>query len=148
MKENELKIQKTKEEKLKEAYIQYQMLKQQLNALNSQKSLLEKNIELMNETIENMKEINSLQEGKEILSSIGNGVYVKAELKNNKNVIIEIGNDIMIEKSIPEAILLLEKKKEEASGIIEKIDRQIIAFENEISKIERKIVEISKEVEK
>ncbi|MEM7816915.1 MAG: prefoldin subunit alpha [Candidatus Aenigmatarchaeota archaeon] len=148
MKENELKIQKTKEEKLKEAYIQYQMLKQQLNALNSQKSLLEKNIELMNETIENMKEINSVQEGKEILSSIGNGVYVKAELKNNKNVIIEIGSDIMIEKSIPEAILLLEKKKEEAKEIVEKIDNQIIAFENEISKIERKIVEISKEVEK
>ncbi|MEM5835256.1 MAG: hypothetical protein QXM11_01660, partial [Candidatus Aenigmatarchaeota archaeon] len=92
MEENNIKIKKTKEEKLKEVYIKYQMLKQQLNTLKSQRSLLEKNIELIRATIENMKEINSIQEGKEILASIGNGVYIKTELKNNKNVIVEIGN--------------------------------------------------------
>lgn len=148
MKENELKFQKSREEKLKEAYIHYQLFKQQLATLNSQKSLLEKNIELIKETIENMKEINSIQEGKEILISIGNGVYVRGELKNNRNVIMEIGNDVMIEKNIPEAIPFLEKKIEDTKDVIEKIDKQIVAFENEIKKIERKIVEISKSTEK
>ncbi|MEM5812772.1 MAG: prefoldin subunit alpha [Candidatus Aenigmatarchaeota archaeon] len=143
MEENNIKIKKTKEEKLKEVYIKYQMLKQQLNTLKSQRSLLEKNIELIRATIENMKEINSIQEGKEILASIGNGVYIKTELKNNKNVIVEIGNDIIVEKPIPQAISLLEKKITETKEIIEKIDKQIIAFENEINNIEKEIVKIS-----
>lgn len=144
MKESVLKIQKTKEEKLKEAYIRYQMLKQQLNTLNTQKSLLEKNIELIKGTIENMKEINSIEEGREILSSIGNGAYVKAELKDSKNVIVEIGSDVMIEKPISEAMSLFEKRISEIKKMLEEINKQITIFEDEIRKMEREIVEISK----
>lgn len=144
MNSNELKIQKTKEEKIKEFYIRYQMLKQQLNGLISQKSLLEKNIEMIRETIENINDISSIKEGQQIFSSVGSGVYVKAELKDCKNVIINIGSEIMIEKPIPQAILILEKKIEEIKKLIEEINKQITIFEKEIEKIEKEIVEASK----
>lgn len=143
MKENELKIQKTKKERLKEIYLKYQMLKQQLNALNSQKSLIEKNIELIRDTIENMKEINSAEENRDILSSIGNGAYVKAELKDSKNVIIEIGGDVMVEKPIPQAISILDNRLDEMRKMLEEINKQMTIFQNEIVKVEREIVQMS-----
>ena len=144
MKEQELKIEKTKEEKLKEEYIKYRLLRDRLTTLLSQKSLLEKNMESLKETIETIKSISRVKIPTEIFASLGNDAYIKVDLKDNKNILVNIVAGIILEKSIEDALKIFEAKIEDLKKLIEEINKQVEIFEKEIDLSEKRIIEISK----
>ncbi|MGV8162620.1 MAG: prefoldin subunit alpha [Candidatus Nanoarchaeia archaeon] len=69
-----------------------------------------KNIDLLKEQL---KEMDSLKGGEDILAPVANGIFVEAKLKNSKTVKVNIGKGVMVDKTIPETIELIERQEQE-----------------------------------
>jgi prefoldin alpha subunit len=66
------------------------------------------NINILKEQMNSMSELN---ENEEILAPIANGIFVNAKLTNVKTLKVNVGRGIMVDKTIPETIELIEKQE-------------------------------------
>ena len=89
-KKKELYVElKTLDENIKELHVQIEKIEEQISELKTNKAILEKFTEL--------------KEGKEIRVPLVSGIYIKAELKDTKKVMVNVGADVTVEKT-PEEV--------------------------------------------
>ena len=89
-----------------------QMMEQEVNQLNEQLKIVEQNVGEMNSLKDSLSEI----EGENnMLANLGKKIYVPVEIKDKK-LIVDIGNNVLIKKSIPDTMELVEKQ---TGGLIE-----------------------------
>ena len=74
----------------REKIMQFQLIEQEANQLNSQSELISQNIKELNELKDSLEEINN-KESKEILVNIGKKIYLPVEIKK-KELVVEVGN--------------------------------------------------------
>lgn len=136
-KENKEEIKKVLEDKS----FQLLLLDQELRKIEEQYKIIEQNILNIENIKINLDEIKNIKE-KEFFASLGEGIFIRANIKDNEKVLINIGKDIVIEKKIDEAKEILDKKIDELyilkSLLIseaEKIIKEIKFLEEEINKI-------------
>lgn len=77
-----------------------------------------KSIDLLKEQI---KELETIKNGEEILAPIANGIFVKATLKDSKTLKVNVGKGIVLDKTIPETIELIEKQEKEIKNTKEQV---------------------------
>jgi len=102
---------------------QRDMYQSQLEILNVSRS----NIVNTKITIENVKE--GVNENDEILIPVGGLAHIKAQIKDTKKVLLAVTQDVIIEKSLDEAIELLDKR-------IEQHDREIQFIRTQLQNID------------
>ena len=119
--------------KVQEKLYLYQILKDQQNTLLEQVSLLEKDIENSIITENTLKELKN-QRGNEILASLGNNCFVRADVKDDK-ILIDIGMGIIVRKGIDDGISFLEDKRNE-------IEKKSDEFRKRLEKIEPELQNI------
>lgn len=100
------------EKKAEDQYMQFQQLQQQLEQIADFVERLHQQQQEIETSIEALKELKKTKINSEILAPIANGIFLKAELKDNANLIVNVGAEVTVEKTIPEAIKLLEEQKE------------------------------------
>ena len=125
---------------MKEKYMQFQMLQQQIEQLTKHAELLNQKGSELDVSIEAIKELGKTKDNTEILSPIAGGIFLKAELKDSKNLIVNVGSDVTVEKSIPEVIEILEKQKKDLS-------ESILEVEKVFNELQEQAMNIYKEVE-
>lgn len=99
--------------KVQEMYMEFQMLSQQLQQSEKQIHDLKQQVNEVNATKQAIEELGKTETGKEILVPVSNGIFVKGELKENKELIINVGSNTAVTKSIPDAQKLMDEQKEE-----------------------------------
>ena len=115
----------SEETKLKEKYMEFQMLEQSLAHLNQKKASIENQ---MNEFVSLQESLDSLKNSKDhspMFSPLGSGVFIKSELKDSKNVLVNIGSNIAIERTVEDSKELVEKQMTELRGILIKLESEI-----------------------
>ncbi|MBT4576887.1 prefoldin subunit alpha [Candidatus Woesearchaeota archaeon] len=115
----------SEETKLKEKYMEFQMLEQSLAHLNQKKASIENQ---MNEFVSLQESLDSLKNSKDnspMFSPLGSGVFIKSELKDSKNVLVNIGSNIAIERTVDDSKELVEKQMTELRGILIKLESEI-----------------------
>ncbi len=65
--------------------------------------------------IEDIKEaLNNLEEmDGEVLVPLANGIFVKAQVQNKKEVLINVGYNTVVKKTLEDALKLVQKQEEE-----------------------------------
>ena len=137
-----------KEENLQKLYLEFQMLDQSIKQLEKQNTALNNQLmELMatNQSLEDMKKINK---GTEILMPLSGGIYAKAELKDSKNLIVNVGSNITVTKDVDSTKKLIETQIDE----IQKLQKNlVIQLQEETTKgalLEQEINQIASEIQK
>jgi prefoldin alpha subunit len=85
--------------------------------------------------------LKSLKEKGVSLFSLGSGVFAKGELKDINRLLVNVGSNILVEKSIDETIIFLDERKKE----IEEIRENLMNEMRQISARLREIDEAAKE---
>ncbi|MBS3152322.1 prefoldin subunit alpha [Candidatus Woesearchaeota archaeon] len=117
---------------LKERYMEYQFLMQQLQQLQQNVSALEKHINDLNSLNENLSNLKDSKVNSEVLMPLGSGIFVKGDLKENKSVLMNVGNDICIEKTVEGAKETVEKQLGDVVSVLEQLREEI---ENTVQKL-------------
>ena len=92
-------------------YAELQMMQQQIEQLSQRTE--EINAQLLDLGISKgaLEEISKTTEGTPILAQIANGIFIKATLTKNSSVIVNVGADTVVEKTIPEVLEMLKEQE-------------------------------------
>lgn len=119
------------ENELRALNMQAQMISEQLNRIDS--GLME--IEYLKN---NLDEISSAKENTEILAPISSGIFGKAKLEKNNKLLVNVGNGIVVEKTISETKELLDERITEMNEAREKLLDSMQKIEDHLIKSEEK----------
>lgn len=112
-------------------YMLLQQMQEQVEALSKQ--LEEINQQLMELEISKgaLEEVQKTKQGTEILAQIANGIFVKTKLEDNTKLIVNVGANTTVEKSIPDVIKMLEeheqamaKNAQELEALLQQISQE------------------------
>lgn len=107
------KMDKTKEKEVQKKYIELQLLGNQLKQMQSQIQALDEQSVGLSNLIENLKELKLVKKGTGILVPFSEGIFVKAGLESGDELIVHIGGNVAVKKSIDETIEFIDEKKRE-----------------------------------
>ena len=136
------------EEKLQKLYVEFQILNQKIQQLEKQSTALNNQLMELMVTTQSLEDIKKTKEGTEILVPLSSGIYAKAELKDSKNFIVNVGANVTLVKDVDSTKKLIEDQINEVKKLQEELVNQMqeqttkaTSLEQEISKIASTIKE-------
>lgn len=88
-----------------------------------EKSLMD--LEALKVTVE---EVAKLKKGVAIHAPVANGIFVEATLEDSKHLLVNVGEGIVLKKTIPQTIKLLEKQEKEIQKAKDEVEVKIQEF--------------------
>ena len=120
---------------LQQQLTQYRYIEEQRNLYQSQLELVNAslaNLQNTKLTLEKIKE--GVKEEDEILLPIGGLVKIRAKIMNTQRILVSVGQDVVIEKSLDDSISFLEsiidKQKESLKFVVEKLQNIELALQS------------------
>ena len=131
----------TNEEQIQQKYMQFQMIQQQLEEVNQHLGMLNEQSSELDISIEAVKEIAKTKLDNEFLAPVANGIFIKGELKENQKLVVNVGMNTTVEKTIPEVVVLLEEQKKEIIARIAETDSIMMKMNSEAMKLFKEVEE-------
>jgi len=111
-----------KEQEQQQKYLQFQLLQQQIEQASQQLELITQQFNEIELSQDALKQLQEVPQDNEILASIAPGIFIKASLKDNQKLIVNVGANTTTEKTISQVIEMLEKQKKELEKNISQSD--------------------------
>lgn len=111
------------EKELQEKIIAHRLIEAKIEGLLKQREVLIKSLMEIEESINGIKELE--KKGEDVLFSLGSQTYIPCKIVEKDKIIVEVGANVAIEKSLEEGRQILEKRKEEISKSIASIEAAI-----------------------
>ncbi|RLI90093.1 MAG: prefoldin subunit alpha [Candidatus Altiarchaeales archaeon] len=125
-----------KQRELQRILIEADNYRKQIDSLSAQIQIVENKRMEIDSTIETMDSLKENRIGTEILVPIGSNSFVRAELKDNKKVIVEIGAGISVEKTIDEAKEILKMRNKELENTMNKLQSAVAEIKNKLLELD------------
>ena len=119
-------------EKQKELIFKLSMFEQQIMQLQQQIESVGKGIDELNSLSFGLDDIDK-SAGKEILSQLGKGVFVRSNLTSNE-LIVDIGHGNFVKKGIPETKGIIREQTEKLMDVRKELESSIEKVNKEASK--------------
>ncbi len=127
-------------QQLQEKYMQMQLIEQQMQQIQKQLKLIEQQMQELILTEQALDDLKNTKTGTEILVPLASGIFVKAELKDNKELAVNVGADTVVKKDVGEAKKLITNQLEEITKIqqdltenMEKLNLSAQSIQKELS---------------
>lgn len=116
-----------------EQLIQLQVIEQEAQQLEQQSQLVQQNLVEMQNLSSSLEELEKTDK-KEILASIGRGIYIPAEIKD-KTLSVEVGNKVFVKKSISETKKIIEDQINKLDEARQQIEERINSLGEEVNQV-------------
>ncbi len=108
-------------EDLQEKYMQLQIIEQQMKQIQKQIQLIESQMNELVTAHQALDDLKKTKQGTKMLVPISNGIFAKAEIKDNMELIVNVGANITVNKDIESTKSLVAKQINEIKGVQEKM---------------------------
>ena len=115
-----------------EIMMKLNMFEQQIRQLQQQLQAIEQADMEIKKLNENLGDIIG-SENKEILASIGKGIFAKAKLISDE-LMVDIGDGNIVKKTVPETKKIIEKQLDKLAEIKEELENNLNIIEQEMTK--------------
>ena len=115
-----------------------QMMNMQAQAIGEQIERIDSGLLELEYLKGSLDELKSSKEGSEIFAPVSNGIFVKAKLSQNSKLIVNVGNNIVVEKTVDETKTLLDERIKEMTEMRDKMVEQMQKIEERLIKIGEK----------
>ena len=134
------------EKEIEKKYTELQITTQQMKQLQKQIALLNNQLVELTLLQQSINEIRDVKIGTSILVTIGNGIYAKAELKENNEFLVNVGSNTVVKKDIDSTTKLIQQQLGEISGVYEQMMLELrVLYEHANSK-EEEINKLAKQI--
>lgn len=124
---------------IQEKYAEFQALQQQLEQFTQHLELLQQHLKEVSQSIQAVEDLEKTKIGSEILAPLANGIFIKAELKDNHKLIVNVGADVTVEKTGAEVIKLLQEQQNDLANKQAEAEQTILPLQNHILQIYEEI---------
>ena len=132
----------TAEEQMKEKYMQFQTLQQQMEQVSQHLEQFNQQLAELDISIIAIQELGSAEKDNEILAPIADGIFFKGKLTDNQKLVVNVGSNVTVERTIPEVIKLLEQQKEETGKRMQEADEVMQHISKEAMKVYQDVEEL------
>ncbi len=136
-----------KEQKLQKLYLEFQMLNQQIKQLEKQSAALNNHLMELMVTSQSLDDMKKTDEKTEILVPLSSGIYAKAELKDNKSFIVNVGANTALVKDTNSTKKMIEDQIDEIKKLQENLVNQLQAQTVKASSLEQEINKIASSIQ-
>jgi prefoldin alpha subunit len=126
-------------------YIELQLLDQQIKQAQKQIELIENQVNELTAINEGLEGFSTTANGTEILIPLSGGVFAKAELKDNKNLIVNVGAGTALTKSVPDTQKMVTDQMDELLKVRDELLFQMQQYANKANKSQQELEKLSKE---
>lgn len=126
-------------------YMQLQMFDQQLKQCRQQLEAVQSQMAEVQAVLLALDDVSKSKIGSELLAPLSAGIFVKAELKDNHLLNVNVGSSTIVEKSVQETKGLLERQILELSKMNEDLLGQFTNTAGEAEKLQAELQESSSE---
>ena len=123
----------TKEEELQKNMTLIEYYKEQLKTLEYQFSLIQTTIADQTRAKITLEQLNGVKDESELLLPIGGGAFINAKIMNSSKILYDVGEGIVVEKSIDDAIGKVDSRIKELQQTEEKISTMAQQIQNELN---------------
>ena len=102
-----------------------QDIQQQLQSLSQQKTELE-------HLTDSLQELTKNPEHKDVLVPFGAGIFLKAVLADSSKVLLHVGANVTVEKSVPDTLSLIEKQSKELQVIEQSMHEELAHIQQQL----------------
>jgi len=126
-------------------YMELQVIEQQLKQSQNNLEILHQQIIELDTIANSLDEIKNAKKGEEVLVPLGSGVFIKTSLKEDNEILTNVGSDTVITKTNTEAKSFITQQMEFVTRMISKTEQEL---QMAISKHQELKAELEKLVEK
>lgn len=134
-----------KQKQVQEKVLVYQILQNQLEEFNKQATVLETRMDELEVTKIALQETKGVRADSETLFHLGSGCYGHGRLSDNNKFLVEIGAGIMANKSLPEAVAVIESRKREIESVGKKLQHEMEVIASSINQVTADLQRLSAE---
>jgi len=127
---------------LQKKYLEYQAIESQMQQMQKQLEAIEGQMMEVALVGQGLEDLEKVKEGTEVLMPFSNGIFTKASLKKGDTLFINVGSNVVVEKTLEETKKLMEKQSQEIlrvrNSIVEKLQElsvQALRLEEELRKL-------------
>ena len=136
-----VKSENPQQKEVQEQMIALQILDHQLKQGQKQLMVSEQQATELEEVFEGLNELASSSAGSELFVPLSSGIFVKAELKDVKDVLVNVGANVAVKKSLPEAKELLLVQIKELRELEQQLGSQVQRLASEAERVQEKVQE-------
>ena len=134
-------VDQEKQKELQQRYLEFQLIEQQSRQIEKQLQVLENQLVEITSVQLSLDDLKEAKIGSEIMVPVSNGIFVKGELKENRELLVNVGSNTVVVKTVEETKELIGKQQTE----INQIKMQLLA---EMEKMNNRAMELQVELEK
>ena len=116
------------EQDIQKKYMEYQALEQHINQLQQQLMAVNEHMHELLSLSESLGQISKTKPKTNSFSQLGPGVFIESEIKNTKRLLMNVGANIAVFKSVDEVKSAVENQLSEMHNVINKINSDIEKF--------------------
>ncbi len=116
MKENEKEVQRK--------FMEMEILKQQLQALDMKRMEISKKIVDMETTKMGLDGMSGLEKDNETMVAVGEGVFAMAQIKETDKVIVNVGANLAVKKPVSEVKKLISEEKDKLIEVLTESEKE------------------------
>ena len=118
-------------------YVELQLLDQQIRNIQKQLQLVENQIIELIITRQGLDELGEVKVNSETLAPLASGIFIKADIKDKDNLIVNVGSNVAVEKTREEVKELINKQLDEVKKVQNELLFQLQSLSIEAQKIEK-----------
>ena len=126
-------------EEKQQNYMQFQMLQQQIEQASQQLEAINQAAQEIDISQEALQQLEKTKVDTEVLATICPGIFVKANLKENQKLIVNVGSNTTVEKTVEQVVGMLEEQKKEMQAQAIKADTMLQQLTQQAMKLYEEI---------
>jgi len=100
-------------QEIQQKYMEMQMIDQQLQAISQHLANFDNQLSEINDTKKALDDLSKVEEGSETLVTIASGIFAKAKITDVKNLKVNVGGNVVVEKDVESTKKLLDNQMSE-----------------------------------
>ncbi|RME53719.1 prefoldin subunit alpha [Candidatus Woesearchaeota archaeon] len=138
MKANRI-VPKQKGTRLEEAYVELNILQQQIDHVQKYLEYAEEQLRNINNTIAAIATFAKQKKGTPAKAPLANGIFFSCNIEDTKHLFVNVGNDIVVKKTPQECISLFTAHKEELEQTTQEAFAQLSKLIQKMEDVKAKI---------
>ena len=134
------------ERELQRKYLQLQLYKHQLNALTEEKNNIDARIAEFRMTLGVLEKLGTIKNNSEIWSPIGSNTFAIAEIKDTENVLVNIGEGVLMKSTKERSIEILQSQLNELSEVNKSLEAEIMKYGEEVGRLEPEVQRLAQQL--
>ena len=128
-----------KEEKVQQKYVMLQLIDAQIKELEKELSTIEQRAFEISNLKLSLKAMAESKPNSKSFSPLGLGIYTESEIRDTKNVLVNVGSGVMVKKTIVEAEEILSKQMSQIDSVALQLTQNLTNLATRAQEIEKEL---------